>query len=92
VAPPRIPSAYGGFIAQWAGALDWLKGHPQLDMETAKQTILDQQLTTPIDILRRPGAKASRFRAVTLRDARATMWAFELGALLLVPAIIVTGL
>ncbi len=40
VAPPRIPSAYGGFIAQWAGGLDWLKGHPQLDMETAKQTIL----------------------------------------------------
>src|SRR6266496_5969512 len=82
VAPPRIPSAYSGFIAQWAGGLDWLKGHPQLDMETAKQTILDQQLTTPIDILRRPGAQASRFRAVTLRDARATMWAFELGGLL----------
>ena len=92
VAPPRIPSAYGGFIAQWAGALDWLEDNPQSDLETAKQTILKQQLSTPLDILRSPVRRASRFRAVTLRDARATMWAFEFGGLLLVPAIIMTGL
>jgi hypothetical protein len=92
VAPPCVPSAYGGFVAQWTGALDWLKDHPQLDMETAKQTILSQQPSTPLDILRSPVTRASRLRAATLRDARATMWAFELGGLMLVPAIIVTGL
>jgi hypothetical protein len=92
LATPRIMSAHGGFIAQWVGALDWLDGHPQLDLETAKQTILGQQPATPIDIIRRPGTNASRFRAVTLRDARATMWAFELAGLLLVPVILVTSL
>jgi hypothetical protein len=91
LATPRIPSAYGSFIAQWTGALNWLDGHPQLDIETAKQTILDQQPATPIDVIRRPDRKALRFRAVTLRDARATMWAFELAGLLLVPVIIVTS-
>ena len=91
VAPPRTTSAYGGFIAQWAWALEWLnKG--QLSVEAAKQTLLDDQLSTPLDMVRRIRGWSPELWAVTLRDARTTMWAFEFASLLLIPAIIVSGL
>jgi hypothetical protein len=92
VATPRIISAYGGFIAQWAGAIEWLNNKGQLGVETAKQTLLDDQLSTPLDVVRRIRGWSPQLRAVTLRDARTTMWAFEFASLLLVPAIVVTGL
>jgi hypothetical protein len=91
VATPRTTSAYGGFIAQWAGAIEWLNNKEQLGVETAKQT-LDDQLSTPLDVVRRIRGWSPELRAVTLRDARTTMWAFEFASLLLIPAIIVTGL
>jgi hypothetical protein len=92
VAPPRTTSAYGGFIAQWAGALEWLNSRGQLSVEAAKQTLLDDQLSTPLDVVRRIRGWSPELWAVTLRDARTTMWAFEFASLLLIPAIIVTGL
>jgi hypothetical protein len=92
VANPRNPSAYGGFIAQWAGAVKWLNDHQQLRVEEAKKTILDDQLATPMDVFRLLRGWSPRLQAVTLRDARTTMWAFELASLLLVPAIVVTAL
>lgn len=92
VAPPRTTSAYGGFIAQWAGALEWLNRKGQLGVEAAKQTLLDDQLSTPIDVVRRIRGWSPELWAVTLRDARTTMWAFEFASLLLIPAIIATGL
>jgi hypothetical protein len=92
IARPRIPSRYGGFIAQWVGAVEWLEDHRQSNLEEAKQAILEEQLTTPADVLRYMRGKSPEFRATTLRDARMTMWAFELASLLLVPAIIVTSL
>jgi len=92
IAQPRVFSEYGGFIAQWDGAVEWLENHRQSDLEVAKQTALDNQLTTPASVLRYMHEKPPKFRAATLRDARITMWAFELASLLLVPAIIITGL
>jgi hypothetical protein len=92
ISQPTIPSRYGGFIAQWEGAVDWLKGHPQPDLEQAKEEFLSKQLPTPADAFRYLRGKPSRFRAITLRDARVTMWVFELAGLLLVPAIVVTSL
>jgi hypothetical protein len=92
VAAPRTTSAYGRFIAQWAGAIEWLSNKGQLSVETAKQTLLDDQLSTPPDVVRRMRGWSPELRAVTLRDARTTMWAFEFASLLLVPAIVVTGL
>jgi hypothetical protein len=92
VAGPRTMSAYGGFIAQWAGAVEWLSNKGQLSVETAKQTLLDDQLSTPLDVVRRMRGWSPELRAITLRDARTTMWAFEFASLLLVPAIVVTGL
>jgi hypothetical protein len=92
VAPPRTTSTYGGFIAQWTGAIDWLNRKGESSLETAKQTLLNDQLSTPLQVVRRIRGWSPELRAVTLRDARTTMWAFELASLLLVPAIIVTGL
>jgi hypothetical protein len=92
VAVPRNLSAFGGFVAKWVGAVEWLNEHQQLTMEKAKQTILDDQLATPMDVLRRLRGWSPGLKAVTLRDARTTMWAFELASLLLVPAIVVTAL
>jgi hypothetical protein len=37
VAAPRTTSAYGGFIAQWAGAIAWLSNKGQLSVETASK-------------------------------------------------------
>jgi hypothetical protein len=91
VATPRTTSAYGGFIAQWAGAIEWLNNREQLGVETAKQTLLDDQLSTPLDVVRQIRGWSPELRAVTLRDARTTMWAFEFASLLLIPAIIATG-
>jgi hypothetical protein len=67
IARPHASSAYGGFIAQWAGAVDWLEDHRGLGLEAAKQALLDSQLATPIDMLRRSrgghgGAELSRSR------------------------------
>ena len=92
VAPPRTMSTCGGFIAQWAGALEWLNSRGQLSVEAAKQTLLDDQLSTPLDMVRRIRGWSPELWAVTLRDARTTMWAFEFASLLLIPAIIVSGL
>lgn len=92
VAGPRNVSAFGGFIAKWAGAVEWLNDHQQLKMEDAKQTILDDQMATPLDVFRRLRGWSPGLKAVTLRDARTTMWAFELASLLLVPAIVVVAL
>ena len=87
-----IPSKYGGFIAQWVGAVEWLKDHRKMNAEVAKQTIMEEQMVAPADALRYLRGKRPRFPAITLRDTRVTMWAFELASLLLVAAIIVTGL
>jgi type IV secretory pathway TrbD component len=92
IALPFIPSKYGGFIAQWVGAVEWLEDHRQLNAEVAKQAILEEQMVTPAGALRYLRRKRPGFPAITLRDARVTMWAFELASLLLVAAIIVTGL
>jgi hypothetical protein len=92
VVPPRTKSAYGGFIAQWAGAIDWLNTTGQPSLEAAKEALLKDQLSTPLDVVRRIRGWSPELPAVTLRDARATMWAFEFASLLLVPEIIVTGL
>jgi hypothetical protein len=92
IAPPFIPSKYGGFVAQWAGAVEWLEDHRQLNAEAVKQAILEEQMVTPASALRYLRGKRPGFRAITLRDARITMWAFELASLLLVPATIITGL
>jgi hypothetical protein len=92
IAQPFIPSKYGGFIAQWVGAVEWLEDHRQLNAEVAKQAILEEQMVAPAGALRHLRGKRPGFRATTLRDARVTMWAFELASLLLVTAIIVTGL
>jgi hypothetical protein len=92
VASPRNLSTFGGFIAKWAGAVEWLNDHQQLRIEEAKQTILDDQLAKPIDVFRRLRGWSPGLQAVTLRDARTTMWAFELASLLLVPAIVVIAL
>ena len=89
---PLIFSKYGGFIAQWDGAVKWLENHRQSGLEAAKQTALEKQLTTPASVLRYLREEPPKFRAATLRDARITMWAFELASLLLVPAITITGL
>jgi hypothetical protein len=69
-----------------------LEGHRQLNAEVAKQVILEEQMVTPAGALRYLRGKRPGFRAITLRDARITMWAFELTSLLLMPAIIVTAL
>jgi hypothetical protein len=74
------------------GAIDWLNRKGESSLETAKQTLLNDQLSTPLQVVRRIRGWSPELRAVTLRDARTTMWAFELASLLLVPAIIVTGL
>jgi hypothetical protein len=37
VASPRNVSAFGGFIAKWAGAVEWLNDHEQLRMEDASK-------------------------------------------------------
>lgn len=92
IARPFVPSKYGGFVAQWVGAVEWLEGHRQLNAEVAKQVILEEQMVTPAGALRYLRGKRPGFRAITLRDARITMWAFELTSLLLMPAIIVTAL
>lgn len=92
IARPFVPSKYGGFVAQWLGAVEWLEGHRQLNAEVAKQVILEEQMVTPAGALRYLRGKRPGFRAITLRDARITMWAFELTSLLLMPAIIVTAL
>jgi len=89
---PITPSRYGGFITQWAGAVDWLKDHQQPDLEQAEEGFLSKQLPTLADAFKYLRGKPSRFRAITLRDARLTMWAFELASLLLIPAIVVTSL
>ena len=87
---PLVSSAYGGFIAQWAGAVDWLKDHQTLTLEAAKQALLDHQPATPIERFRQRRVAGSA-RAVTLIDARTTMWAFELASLLLAAALVVTA-
>lgn len=89
---PLVPSAHGGFIAQWAGVVDWLKDHQTLTLEAAKQALLEYQPATPIDRFRQRRAGAGRARAVTLVDARTTMWAFELASLLLAAALLVTAI
>jgi hypothetical protein len=80
VANPRVFSAYGGFIAQWEGAIDWLEDHRTLSLEAAKRALLDSQLATPIDILSRRRAGPRGVRTVTLMDARMTMWHSNLQA------------
>jgi hypothetical protein len=92
ISQPRMPSKYGGFIAQWDGAVQWLANHRPPDLETAKQAALDEQPTTSASALRYVRGKSPKFRAATLRNARITMWAFELASLLLMPAIIITSL
>jgi hypothetical protein len=92
VGRPYIRSRYGGFIAQWADAVQWLRYHPRLDLESAEEINLERKLTSLADVLRYLRGKPAGFQTITLRDARRTMWAFELGSLLLVPAIIFTGL
>ena len=92
VARPRNPGSYGGFIAKWVGAIEWLDDHQQLSMEQAKQTILEDQLATPRDLLRRLRGWSPGLQAVTLRDARITMWAFELASILLIPVIVIIAL
>jgi hypothetical protein len=92
IAQPFVPSKYGGFAAQWVGAVEWLEDHRQVNAEVAKQEILEEQMVTPAGAFRYLRGRRPRFRAITLRDARITMWAFELASLLLVPGIIVTGL
>jgi hypothetical protein len=92
IAQPFAPSKYGGFAAQWVGAVEWLEDHRQVNAEAAKQEILEEQMVTPAGAFRYLRGRRPGFRAITLRDARITMWAFELASLLLVPGIIVTGL
>jgi hypothetical protein len=92
IAQPFLRSRYGGFIAQWAGAVEWLEDRRQLDVEVAKQTILNEQIATPAGVLRYLRGQRPGFWAATLRDARITMWAFELASLLLAPAIVVSSL
>jgi hypothetical protein len=91
ISNPLVPSAYGGFIAQWAGAIDWLKDHQTLTLEATKQAFLECQPATPIDEFRQRRVGAGSARAVTLIDARTTMWAFELASLLLAAALVVTA-
>jgi hypothetical protein len=91
IQPAPVPSKYGGFIAQWGGLQDWLEVHPGTTLEDAKQGILNDQLGTPLQILGRTRSGARRFAAVTLRDARMTMWAFEASGVLLVPVIIASS-
>ena len=88
---PLVASAYGGFIAQWAGAVDWLKDHQTLTLEAAKQALLENQSAIPIARFRRRRGAAASARAVTLIDARTTMRAFELASLLLAAALVVTA-
>jgi hypothetical protein len=95
IARPRIFSKYGGFIAQWDEALEWLDKNQQSDhsdLEKTKTAVLGKQLTTPASVLSYLREESPKFRAATLRDARITMWAFELASLLLVPGIIITSL
>jgi len=91
LAPAPVPSKYGGFVAQWVGLHDWLEAHPNTTLEDAKDAILNDQLGTPLDILRKRSG-SPRFTAVTLRDARMTMWVFEASGLLLIPVIIASSL
>jgi hypothetical protein len=91
ISNPLVSSAYGGFIAQWAGAVDWLKDHQTLTLEAAKQALLEHQPATPINRFRQRRGGAANARAVTLLDARTTMWAFELASLLLAAAFVVTA-
>jgi hypothetical protein len=59
-----------------------------MDLEPAKQEIIDKQSKIPRKIVRGIRSPSLRFSAATLRAARATMWAFEeTGGLLLLPAI-----
>jgi hypothetical protein len=91
ISNPLVPSTYGGFIAQWAGAIDWLKDHQTLTLEAAKQAFLECQPATLIDKFRQRRVGAGSAGAVTLIDARTTMWAFELASLLLAAALVVTA-
>jgi len=91
ISPAPVPSKYGGFIAQWVGLQDWPEAHPGTTLEDAKQSILNDQLGTPLHILRRTRSGSRRFTAITLRDARMTMWAFEASGVLLIPVIIASS-
>jgi hypothetical protein len=87
-----LQSRYGGFTGQWVGLRDWLRQHAELDLEAAKQTILDQQPSSPIDLIRRIFSGSTTFRAATLTTTRMTMWAFEVAGLSLTLPIISAAL
>ena len=102
---PRILSKHGGFIPQWEGMVDWLEKyqelHPDSNAEEARNALLGEQGTTLRRVFRKDPRgrreaqksqrdKRSRFQAMTLRDARRTMWAFELAGLLLALTIVIT--
>ena len=102
---PRILSRYGGFIPQWEGFLDWLEEyqviHPRSNAEEARNAVLREQRTTLRQVFRK-GTRGARdetrksqqdkrqeFQTMTLRDARRTMWAFQLAGLLLALTILI---
>jgi hypothetical protein len=89
---PYARSKYGGFMAQWVDPIDWLKGNQKLTVEAAKQIAVGSQPVRHRDILKNLFGMSSVFPACTLLNARRTMWAFEVASLLLVPAVLVTGL
>jgi hypothetical protein len=89
---PYVHSRYGGFMAQWVDPIDWLTEHQQSTIEDAKTCVLERQPVRHRDIMKNLFGKFSVFQARTLLDARRTMWAFEFVGLLLVPAVLATGL